>query len=116
MPRSCFAHAQDDLNLSILCMFEGTFSLDAAQSIFKGIHLVNVSLREMTFGTPFAFLHTRSLLLWRRPLFKRQITLKELPPFPPISLKSLEERQSYKEDDLFAIMEEGPFTHQCLPC
>ena len=25
-----FAHAQDDPNLRILCMFEGTFSLDAA--------------------------------------------------------------------------------------
>ena len=29
-----FAHAQDDLNLHILCIFEDTFSLDAAHLIF----------------------------------------------------------------------------------
>ena len=27
----CFAHAQDNLNLCILCIFEGTFSLDVSQ-------------------------------------------------------------------------------------
>ena len=30
-PGSYFAHAQDDLNLRILLMFKGTFSLDVAQ-------------------------------------------------------------------------------------
>ena len=29
-----FAHAQDDLNLHILCIFEDTLSLDAANLIF----------------------------------------------------------------------------------
>ena len=30
-PRQFFAHVQDDLNLCILCMFEGNFLLDSAQ-------------------------------------------------------------------------------------
>ena len=30
MPRCDFAHVQYDVNLHILCMIEGTFSLDAA--------------------------------------------------------------------------------------
>ena len=30
-----FAHVQDDLNLGILCMFKGTFSLDAAHYTCK---------------------------------------------------------------------------------
>ena len=37
-PRWYFAHVQDDLNLHILCMFEGTFSQDVAQIMF---HVTN---------------------------------------------------------------------------
>ena len=33
-PRRYFAHVLDDLNLRILCMFEGIFSLDAAKLKF----------------------------------------------------------------------------------
>ena len=33
-PGCYFAHAQDDMNLRILRMFEGTFSLNAAQIFF----------------------------------------------------------------------------------
>ena len=29
-----FGHVQDDLNLLILCLFEGTFSLDVVQILF----------------------------------------------------------------------------------
>ena len=32
-----FAHAQDDLNLCILCIFNGTFSLDVAYFILQGM-------------------------------------------------------------------------------
>ena len=36
-----FAHVQDDLNLGILCMFEGTFSLDAVRIKVLFFHCIS---------------------------------------------------------------------------
>ena len=51
-----FSHAQEDLNLRILRMFEGTFSLDAVHLLFSSF---NFRIRK----TGNKFLHTKGVLL-----------------------------------------------------
>ena len=46
-----FAHAQDDLNLHIYRMFEGTFSLDAARTIYRKVGNVLNNQRVLTWST-----------------------------------------------------------------
>ena len=47
--RAYFAHTQDDLNLHILCMFKGTFSLDAALLLLSPCYIVSTYAYTMSY-------------------------------------------------------------------